>query len=180
MTSTHNIALIGPMGAGKSCIGIQLAKLLNKTHVDLDSEIIRTTCLEISEIFQKHGEEAFRSIESQALCTALKQSNQVISTGGGAVLRSENRNLLRAKSFVIYLHVSVVTQWQRLEDDQTRPLLFTNNRLQMLHDIAQARISHYEQAAHYTLSTDCLSIEDAAAHLALIVRSSYSSAFDTI
>ncbi len=138
--SRQNIILIGPMGSGKSTIGNILAKKLNRDFKDSDQFIEQKTGVDIARIFDIEGETGFRDRESKALGELLSQNNRVVATGGGSVLREENRALLRSKGYIIFLDTSVNQQMQRLRRDNKRPWLqrgepfFTKHRLRELRD----------------------------------------------
>ena len=98
-----NLVLVGMPGCGKTTVGRALARLSGKPFVDLDEEIVRRADKPIPEIFRTEGEEAFRALEAQALAEICAQSGQVIATGGGAVLRTENRAAMRRTGWVYFL-----------------------------------------------------------------------------
>ena len=98
-----NLVLVGMPGCGKTTVGQALARLSGKPFVDLDEEIVRRADKPIPEIFRAEGEEAFRALEAQALAEICAQSGQVIATGGGAVLRAENRDIMRRTGRVYFL-----------------------------------------------------------------------------
>ena len=118
----NQIYLIGPMGSGKSTMGRLLAKKLGLPYFDLDKLIEDQEKMSISDIFQKHNEKYFRDLESITLKQYADESNFVISTGGGCVLRDQNLNILR-KGLVIYLKISIETQFERVKNRTHRPLL---------------------------------------------------------
>lgn len=98
-----NLVLVGMPGCGKTTVGQALARLSGKPFVDLDEEIVRRADKPIPEIFRAEGEETFRVLEAQALAEICAQSGQVIATGGGAVLRAENRDIMRRTGRVYFL-----------------------------------------------------------------------------
>ena len=118
----NQIYLVGPMGSGKSTIGRLLAKKLGLPYFDLDKLIEDQEKMSISDIFQKQNEKYFRDLESIALVQYSQESNFVISTGGGCVLRDQNLYILR-KGLVIYLKISIETQFKRVKNRTHRPLL---------------------------------------------------------
>lgn len=157
--------MIGPMGAGKSCIGRRLAERFGLAFVDVDQAIVEHAGATIPTIFELSGEAGFRQHEREVLQQLLGGENQLISTGGGAVLDARNRDDLRQRGFVIHLHVSVATQLERLHRDRTRPLLQRPDREQVLHEMAVLRDPLYRQMADLSLGTDHLSPAEATAHL---------------
>ena len=118
----NQIYLVGPMGSGKSTIGRLLAKKLGLPYFDLDKLIEDQEKMSISDIFQKQNEQYFRDLESTTLMQYSQESNFVISTGGGCVLRDQNLYILR-KGLVIYLKISIETQFERVRNRKHRPLL---------------------------------------------------------
>ena len=155
MAEKRNIFLVGPMGAGKSTIGRQLAQLLNMDFVDTDAEIEDRAGADISWIFDVEGEEGFRKREERLINELTQRQGIVLSTGGGAVLSKDNRNHLSARGIVIYLETTVDKQYQRTQRDKKRPLLqdVTDPR-QVLEDLAKVRNPLYEEVADITLPTD--------------------------
>ncbi len=117
-----NIVLIGLMGAGKTTIGRKLALRLNREFVDTDHEIEAKSGACVATIFELEGEEGFRRRESKMLAQVMQGQQQVVTTGGGAPIRAENRPVI-AQGFVIYLEADPRQLWQRLRMDQSRPLL---------------------------------------------------------
>lgn len=155
MAEKRNIFLVGPMGAGKSTIGRQLAQLLNMDFVDTDAEIEERAGADISWIFDVEGEEGFRKREERLINELTQRQGIVLSTGGGAVLSKDNRNHLSARGIVVYLETTVEKQYQRTQRDKKRPLLqdVTDPR-QVLEDLAKVRNPLYEEVADITLPTD--------------------------
>lgn len=101
--SLLNIILIGMPGSGKTEIGIMVAARLGREQIDTDTIVIQNAGMSIPEIFEKQGEPAFRQLESEAVDTACKRTGLVISTGGGAVLRPENRMNMKQNGLVLFL-----------------------------------------------------------------------------
>jgi shikimate kinase len=152
--SRQNIILIGPMGSGKSTIGKMLAKKLNRDFMDSDHFIEQRTGVDIARIFDIEGETGFRDRESTALKTLLDQNNRVVATGGGSVLRSENRALLKSMGYIIFLDTSVNQQLQRLRRDKKRPLLQTENPRERLENLFDERRPIYLDLADLAVKTD--------------------------
>ena len=103
---TGNLFFVGLMGAGKTTLGRHIAKTLDRPFYDSDHEICKCSGVSISTIFEVEGEQGFRSRETAMLKKLAAMKNIVLSTGGGAVLREENRICLRNNGTVIYLHAS--------------------------------------------------------------------------
>lgn len=147
-----NIVLVGPMGVGKTTIGKKLARALGKTFVDTDS-LVTAEHGEISEIFSKHGEPAFRTLETEALRKAL-DSDSVVATGGGVVLSTENQNIL-SQHWVVYLSTDGKHMASRLSHGN-RPLL--KNGLDDWRRIYDERRPIYEQLANFEVATSGKSV----------------------
>lgn len=143
-----NIILIGMMGAGKTTIGKALANALNKEFIDSDHEIQKRTGVKIPVIFEIEGEAGFRKRESETLSDLVNKENVVLATGGGAVLNSGNRQLLRRSGIVIYLRASVNDLYRRTRYDKNRPLLQTDNLYARLSELYGQRDSLYRETAH--------------------------------
>jgi shikimate kinase len=154
MAEQRNIFLIGPMGAGKSTIGRQLAQMLHLDFLDSDSEIERKTGADIAWVFDVEGEEGFRNREQEMLDELTKKHGIVLATGGGAVIRQENRTHLSARGIVVYLKTSVQKQLARTLKDKRRPLLQTDDPQSVLETLAENRNALYEEAADYIIETD--------------------------
>ncbi|MBT3475521.1 shikimate kinase [bacterium] len=121
-----NIFLIGFMGAGKTTIGFLLAKKLNFNFEDTDQMIVQEECKEIVEIFESKGEDYFRDLETKKLLEIEDYKKTIFATGGGIVLRQQNREILK-RNFSVYLKASYQTIFERIKDDNTRPLLNTQD-----------------------------------------------------
>ncbi len=142
-----SIFLIGPMGAGKTTIGRLLAKYLNRQFVDVDSYIEEQTGADIPWIFEKEGEQKFREREIKAVAEISQLSSVVVATGGGVVIREENRNVLAEHGLVIYLNADVEVQLQRTVKSKNRPLLQTENPRQVLQELYDIRNPLYREIA---------------------------------
>jgi len=118
----RNIVFVGLMGAGKTTVGRRLAKRHGLVFMDTDQEIEARSGAPIPTIFDLEGEEGFRKRESRAISEVMGRTGHVITTGGGAIVRAENREMLRS-GFVIYLDADPEQLWQRLKNDTSRPLL---------------------------------------------------------
>ncbi len=147
MQKLPSIFLIGPMGAGKTTIGRLLAKHLNRQFIDVDSYIEEKTGADIPWIFAKEGEEKFREREMNAVTELSKLPSAVIATGGGVVMREENRQALAEHGLVIYLNADVDVQLQRTAKSKNRPLLQTENPRQVLQELYNIRNPLYQEIA---------------------------------
>lgn len=154
MMRLHNIFLVGPMGAGKSTIGRQLAESLGLQFQDSDHEIQRRTGVDIPTIFEFEGEAGFRLRERQVIDELTQQDGIVLATGGGAVLRADNRQDLTARGVVIYLYCSPEQQYARTARDRNRPLLDTPDPMARLRELMEERDPLYRQVADMVVSTE--------------------------
>jgi shikimate kinase len=152
--SHRNIILIGPMGSGKSTIGNIIARRLHREFQDSDHFIEKRTGVDIARIFDVEGEQGFRDRESNALNELLGANDQVISTGGGSILREENRQLLKQKGYIIFLDTSVNQQMHRLRRDKKRPLLQTENPRERLESLLAERRPIYLDLADLAVKTN--------------------------
>lgn len=145
---------MGPMGAGKSTIGRLLADTLRLDFCDVDREIEERSGVDIPWIFDMEGEEGFRDREEVMLSELSDGAQVVISTGGGAVLRSVSRKLMVARGTVIYLKTSVDEQIRRTARDRKRPLLQNGDPGNTLRNLMALREPLYEEIADFTVLTD--------------------------
>lgn len=152
--SRRNIFLVGPMGAGKTTVGKELARALAMTFVDSDHEIERRTGAKIPLIFELEGEAGFRARERQAIDELTQGQNIVLATGGGAVLDPDNRRHLRERGVVVYLRGSVDQLIKRTAKDRNRPLLQTADPHAKLTELLRQRGPLYEEVASIMLDTD--------------------------
>lgn len=154
MQELPNLILIGPMGAGKSTIGRLLAAELSRDFFDSDHEIQARCGADIPWIFDVEGEAGFRERETQMIDELTRLEGVVIATGGGAVLREENRRALRERGTVIYLFTTVEQQLKRTAKDRNRPLLQRGDREQVLHEMFDVRDPLYRATADILVRTD--------------------------
>ena len=154
MNRKQNLFLIGPMGAGKTTVGKQLAQTLGMEFLDSDLEIQRRTGVDISTIFEFEGEEGFRSRERAVIDELTSMESIVLATGGGAVLDPDNRRVLSSRGFVIYLHCTPEQQYDRTFRDRSRPLLHTDDPLKKLTELMEERESLYRMTADLVIVSD--------------------------
>lgn len=162
-TAEINIYLVGPMGSGKTSIGQRLAREMGLEFRDCDHELEKHTGASINLIFDVEGEEGFRKRETAMLQQLTGQKGLVLATGGGAILRPENREMLSRSGLVVYLKTSVQQQLRRLRRDRSRPLLQTGDKERKLRELAQERDPLYESVADVTFPAQNRGL-DAAAH----------------
>lgn len=147
------IALIGLPGSGKTTVGKQLARRLGVPFVDSDQVIEQRIDCSIPEFFAREGEDRFRDLEQQVIDQLTVQNRGVLSTGGGAVLRSANRLHLHSRGRVVYLKSSPAELFRRLKNDKTRPLLQVADPLAKLKALYAERDPLYRETAHFVLET---------------------------
>jgi len=143
-----NVILIGFMGAGKTTVGRLLASALDFTFVDTDAQIEAAAGRTIPEIFASEGEPGFRDRESAALQEVLQGDRQVISTGGGIVLRPENREAIRDGGLCVWLAVSPEIVWNRVRRESHRPLLRNPDPEGTVRRMLTERDPIYQETAH--------------------------------
>ncbi|MDU0810511.1 MAG: shikimate kinase [Burkholderia sp.] len=158
-SDTHtNIFFVGLMGAGKTTVGRMIAYYLNKKFFDSDNEIEVRFRSRIPIIFNREGENAFRSREAQVISELTEYKNIVLATGGGAVLCPENRKYLKNRGIVIYLRASPHDLWMRTKRNKNRPLLQTNDPKERLEFLHRVRDPLYYECADFVIETSCLSL----------------------
>ena len=165
MNNPGSFFLVGPMGAGKSTIGRQLARGLKLQFIDSDKEIETRTGVDIPLIFELEGEKGFRKRERAAIKELTARSGIVLATGGGAVLDPDNRRFLVSRGTVIYLHASVEQQLKRTEHDRNRPLLQTADPGAKLAELMERRDPLYREIANWIIETDGCRVRDVVAQI---------------
>jgi shikimate kinase len=153
MNPAENLFVIGPMGAGKTTVGLRLAHALGLPFFDLDHEIEAVTGVKVSLIFDIEGEPGFRARERTLLSQIASGRGMVLATGGGAILAPENRQILASNGYVLYLETSVEMQLRRLSRDRSRPLLQAPDRREKLAAMASIRNPLYESIADWRYVT---------------------------
>jgi shikimate kinase len=140
-------------GSGKSTVGRQLSRRLNWPFVDSDMAIEQELGCSIRSFFEQHGEAAFREVEQRVIARLLDAPLAVLATGGGAVLRDENRHQLSARSHVVYLRSSPEELFRRLRHDTHRPLLQVADPLRRLRELYRERDPLYRNVARFVIET---------------------------
>jgi shikimate kinase len=150
-----NIVLIGMRGSGKNTIGELLAKRLGKQFIDMDAHIVKHAGQSIPDMVAEGGWEHFRDQESAVAASVGAETNAVIATGGGAILREQNVTALRQHGTFVLLTAPAATLAQRIEGDNNRPALTNQDSLQAeLEELWQQRCGAYQHAADITVTTD--------------------------
>ena len=155
-----NVFLVGPMGAGKTTIGRQLARLLKRDFLDSDREIEQRTGVNIPLIFELEGEAGFRTRERGVIDELTQLPGIVMATGGGAILDPDNRRHLSERGTVVYLETSVEQQLKRTGRDRNRPLLQTEDPKRRLEELLAIRDPLYREIANITVLTDGRTAKD--------------------
>ncbi|MGQ0428541.1 MAG: shikimate kinase AroK [Gammaproteobacteria bacterium] len=150
----RSVFLIGPMGAGKTAVGRQLARRLGLAFLDSDTEIETRTGVDIAYIFEREGEEGFRARERDVLDALTQLEGIVLATGGGAVLLAENRERLSSRGTVVFLDTTLEQQLERTRRTRHRPLLTATDRRAKLEELARLRDPLYRSIAAVTIRTD--------------------------
>ncbi len=167
MQCVKKIALVGPMGAGKSTIGRLLANILRAPFWDSDHVIEEKTGADIPWIFDVEGEEGFRDRETAALESLLSEEAFVLATGGGIVLREKNRHLLKHADAVIYLKADTERLVQRTMKDKKRPLLQVDDPRTKIVELLAERDPLYREVATHVIVTDSRSPKVIAQQIAV-------------
>ena len=149
-----NLFLVGLMGAGKTTLGRQLARRLDKRFVDADHELEARLGVSIPTIFEIEGEDGFRDREEAIIDELTRMSGIVLATGGGAVLRSASRARLRENGTVLYLHAEPETLWQRLRNSRHRPMLHAADPRNRLVELYRLRDPLYREVATHVVESD--------------------------
>jgi shikimate kinase len=147
------VALAGFMGTGKSRIGWELSRRLQLTFIDTDRVIERVSCMRVSEIFELYGEPVFRDYETEIVRRCTRLEDVVISTGGGTVVRPQNRELLLGRGPVVVLEASAETIYKRTRRHR-RPMLEALDPQERIRTLMAQRQSAYDDVASVTVSTD--------------------------
>lgn len=149
-----SIFLVGPMGSGKSTVGRALANKIGYQFLDSDREIEARCGVDIPTIFDYEGEAGFRDRESRMIDELTKLPGIVLATGGGSILREQNREFLASRGHVILLQVDIKEQLRRVAFDSNRPLLKTDDPEARLKSLMEEREPIYKAVADVEISTD--------------------------
>lgn len=172
MKGKRNIFLIGPMGAGKTTIGKQLAEILKLDFIDSDQEIERRTGAPIDWIFDIEGEEGFRVREENIIEELTQMQGVVLATGGGAIVSDKSRNFLAARGVVVYLETSIEQQLERTRRDKRRPLIQNDNPKETLEGLMEERGPLYAEISDLVVPTNISSVKSVAKQIVELMEQS--------
>ena len=148
------IILVGMMGAGKTTIGKLLSNKLGFDFIDLDKIIEEKSGVKINTIFEIEGEVGFRERELQVLSDSIERDQVIISTGGGIVTNEKSRaHLIKNNALIIYLKANLQTLFNRLKNDNSRPILNVDNKEQVIGKILEQREPLYIELADMVVDT---------------------------
>ena len=165
-----NIFIVGPMGSGKSTVGKILSDELFLNFFDTDEEIESRTGASIDWIFDLEGEEGFRKREGLVLEEMAEKNSIVLSTGGGIILSSSNRELLSSRGTVFYLSTPIAIQVERTSKDKNRPLLKNGDPEEILSKLHKVRKTLYEEVSDHIIETENKSSQEVAAEIISLVK----------
>lgn len=171
VNAKNNIYLVGMPGAGKTTVGRQLARRMQRSFIDADHEIEARTGVRIPLIFDIEGEQGFRDRESKVIAELAAESNLIVATGGGAVLRPQNRAALKQGGTVVYLHVAPRLLYERTRLDPNRPLLQVADPMSKIEELFAQRDPLYREVADIVVN----SIGGSISHLVKQVENAVSS-----
>ena len=152
VSAKNNIYLVGMPGAGKTTVGRQLARRMHRSFIDADHEIEARTGVRIPLIFDIEGEQGFRDRESKVIAELTEESNLIVATGGGAVLRPENRTALKQSGMVVYLHAAPALLFERTRLDPNRPLLQVADPMKKIEELFAQRDPLYREVADLVIN----------------------------
>jgi shikimate kinase len=176
VAAERNIILTGFMGTGKSEVGKQLAAILGRKFIDTDIQIEKEEGMSIAQLFADRGEPHFREREKQIIGRACREDGVVIATGGGAMVSEENAAQLKASGTVICLTAAPEVILGRVQKDETRPLLLSEDRLVRIRALLSARAAVYAKA-DAMIDTSHLSVSEVV-QAVLIILGEDSDTFD--
>ena len=167
---SRNIFFVGPMGAGKTTIGRQLAKQLQRDFFDSDREIEKRTGASIPLIFELEQEAGFRAREKAMIAELTQKENIVLATGGGAILDPENREQLSSNGYVIYLYAPISQLVKRTSRDKNRPLLQNEDPKKKMEELMAIRDPLYRSTADTVIKTDSIPVKKVVRQLAQLAK----------
>ena len=170
MEKNDNIFLIGFMGCGKSTVALKLNQMYGMHAVEMDQEISNRQKMSISDIFEKYGEEYFRDLESALVKELTNGSRQVVSCGGGVVLRENNVAEMKKSGCIVLLTAKPENVLKRVKKNDDRPILKGRKTVKDIAELMEARRAKYEEAADVVVATDDKAIEDICKEILGIIK----------
>lgn len=155
-----HIFLIGFMGSGKSTVAKYLSSAYQMKQIEMDEQIEKNEGRSISTIFEKEGEEYFRTLETELLKSLDPRETFVVSCGGGAAVKEENVREMKEKGRIILLSAQPETVYVRVKNSHNRPLLEGNMNVSYIKELMDKRQKLYERAADFQVKTDGRTAED--------------------
>lgn len=155
-----NIMLIGFMGTGKSTVSTFLSNELGLPEVDMDATIAKNAGMSIPDIFEKHGEDYFRDLETKTLIEVSDSTQAIVSCGGGIVLRDENVEYMKNHGKIVLLTATPETVYNRVKDSKNRPILNGNMNVEYIEMLMSKRRDRYLQCADIIVATDGKSVQE--------------------
>lgn len=155
-----NILLIGFMGAGKTTVSKMLSKMTDMKEIDMDAYIVKKEGMDITEIFDKFGEEYFRKKETECLIEIMNESNCIVSCGGGVVVKDENVEHMKKGGKIVLLTATPETTLERVKNSTGRPILNGNMNVEFIAKLMEKRKNRYLAVADIIVETDNKSVKD--------------------
>jgi len=155
-----NILLIGFMGAGKTTVSKELSKMTNMKEIDMDAYIVKREGMEITEIFDRFGEEYFRKKETESLIEIMKENNCIVSCGGGVVVKDENVEYMKNGGKIVLLTATPETTLERVKNSTDRPILNGNMNVEFIAKLMEKRKERYLAVADIIVETDNKEVKD--------------------
>ena len=156
----YNIMLIGFMGVGKTTVSKALSRELNMPEVDMDAYIVEHEQMKISDIFEKHGEEYFRKIETDSLIEIQKRKGRIVSCGGGVVVKDENIAYMKDGGIILLLTAAPQTVYDRVKGSTDRPVLNGHMNVEYIEELMNKRKARYLEVADIIISTDKKAVKE--------------------
>jgi len=178
--TAKNVYLVGMMAVGKTTIGRHLASRLGFEFLDTDQVIEQRAGADITWIFELEGEDGFRDREQQVIGELTARDGLVLATGGGAVLRAENRTRLNNRGCVVYLNSDIELLVERTREDKRRPLLQGDDVRGRIEALTTERGPLYESVAHFEIDVGYRSPKSIAADIEHLIRSAYHAPVDVV
>lgn len=161
----ENILLIGFMGTGKSTVSRELKSKTGMPEIDMDQYIVDKENMSISEIFEKFGEDYFRTVETECLKEILNNTGVIVSCGGGVVVKDENVTYMKDKGKIVLLTATPETVFERVRYSNSRPILNNNMSVEFIAGLMEKRRERYLAVADVIIETDNKAVGDIATEI---------------